>query len=112
VAAGAALLSVAAPLVREFALADAAAAALFVGALSVCNGAGRVFWGAVSDGATVGPVLIASLPYRTALLVIAAGAAAAAVLPLLAWATMARKDAAVLPTVGGLGHAPLARPTR
>lgn len=157
--AGAALLSVAAPLAREFALAGAAAAALFVGALSVCNGIGRVLWGAVSDavgrapallamfllqalafaaladagdpatllvpaaviaacfgggfavvpafaadlfgarnagtvcgamltawsaGATAGPVLIASLPYQTALSVIAVGAAAGGVLPLLA----------------------------
>jgi OFA family oxalate/formate antiporter-like MFS transporter len=159
VTAGAALLSVAAPLAREFTLADATAAALFVGALSVCNGIGRVFWGAVSDavgrppallamfllqalafarlagaadfgaalvlagviaacfgggfavmpafaadvfgarnagtvygamltawsaGAIAGPVLIANVPYRTALLVIAAGAAASAALPLFA----------------------------
>ena len=176
VTAGAALLSVAAPLVREFALVDAATAALFVGALSVCNGIGRVFWGAVSDaagrppallamfalqalafaalagaadcwavlvpaaviaacfgggfavmpafaadlfgprnagtvygtmltawsaGAIAGPVLIANVPYRTAVLVIAGMAAAGAVLPLLAW-TMARKDAAASVAAHGL----------
>ena len=162
---GAALLSVAAPLAREFTGANAAAAALFVSALSACNGVGRLIWGVVSDaigrapallgmfvlqffafsdlagaadqasllvsaaiiatcfgggfavmpafaadvfgtrnagtiygamltawsaGAIAGPVLIASLPYRTALLVIAAGAAAGAALPLVAWATAHR----------------------
>ncbi len=167
VTAGAALLSVAAPLAREFTGADAAAAALFEGALSLSNGAGRVFWGAASDtagrapallamfalqalafawlaqaadygamlvpavviaacygggfavmpafaadvfgprntgtiygamltawsaGAIAGPVLIAGLPYRTALLVIAEGAVVGAVLPLAAWA-MTRRGA-------------------
>jgi MFS transporter, OFA family, oxalate/formate antiporter len=162
---GAALLSVAAPLAREFTGANAAAAALFVSALSASNGVGRLLWGAVSDavgrapallgmfvlqffafadlagatdatsllvpaaiiatcfgggfavmpafaadafgtrnagtiygamltawsaGAIAGPVLIAVLPYRTALLVIAAGAAVSAVLPLVAWATARR----------------------
>jgi OFA family oxalate/formate antiporter-like MFS transporter len=169
VTAGAALLSVAAPLAREFTGADAAAAALFVGALSVFNGAGRVLWGAVSDsvgrapalfgmfalqafafaalagagdpaallvpaaivaicfgggfavmpafaadvfgprnagtvygamltawsaGATAGPVLIASVPYREALLAIAAGAAVGAALPVVAWAVERRGAAA------------------
>ena len=169
VTAGAALLSVAAPLVREFALVDAATAALFVGALSVCNVIGRVLWGAVSDaagrppallamfalqalafaslagaddygavlvpaaviaacfgggfavmpafaadvfgarnagtvygamltawsaGAIAGPVLIATVPYREALLLIAAGAAASAALPLLAWTTAGRGEEA------------------
>ncbi len=39
-----------------------------------------------SAGAIAGPVLIAGLPYRTALLVIAEGAVVGAVLPLAAWA--------------------------
>jgi MFS transporter, OFA family, oxalate/formate antiporter len=190
VTAGAALLSVAAPLAREFTGADAAAAALFVGALSVSNGAGRVLWGAVSDsvgrapalfgmfalqafafaalagagdpaallvpaaivatcfgggfavmpafaadvfgprsagtvygamltawsvGATAGPVLIASVPYRTALLVIAAGAAAGAALPLIAWAVERRGAAAGAAGAAendGPARAPRAQPAR
>jgi len=166
VTAGTALLSVAAPLAREFT--GSGATALFVGTLALFNGAGRILWGAVSDavgrapallamfvlqasafwalagagdpaallvpaavvatcfgggfavmpafaadlfgprnsgtiygamltawsaGAIAGPVLIASLPYRTALLAIAAGAAFGAVLPLAAWA-MDRGDPA------------------
>ena len=184
VTAGAALLSVAAPLARDFTGADAAAAALFVGALSVFNGVGRVLWGAASDavgrapalfgmfalqafafaalasaadaaallvpaaiiatcfgggfavmpafaadvfgprnagtvygamltawsaGAIAGPVLIASVPYRTALLVIAAGAAAGAALPLLAWAVERRGAAAA---DHGPAHDPRAQPVR
>jgi hypothetical protein len=57
VTAGAALLSVAAPLAREFT--GAAAAAWFVGALSVCNGAGRVLWGVAPDAAGRPPALLA-----------------------------------------------------
>lgn len=160
VTAGAALLSVAAPLAREFTGADAGGAALFVGTLALFNGLGRVLWGAVSDavgrapallamfalqacafptlagagdhmallvpaaivatcfgggfavmpafaadlfgprnsgtiygamltawsaGAIAGPLLIASVPYRTALLMLAVGAATGAVLPSVAW---------------------------
>lgn len=165
VSAGAALLSVAAPLAQELAGVDASAAALLVSAISVFNGLGRLFWGGLSDrigraatflalfavqvpvfavmagagdfalllgcasvvalcygggfgtmpayaadafgpknagsiygamltawsaGAIVGPVLIASVPYRTALLVIAALLFAAAPLPLAA-AALARR---------------------
>jgi OFA family oxalate/formate antiporter-like MFS transporter len=187
VTAGAALLSVAAPLAREFTGADAAAAALFVGALSVCNGAGRVLWGAVSDsvgrapalfgmfalqafafaalagagdpaallvpaaivatcfgggfavmpafaadvfgprnagtvygamltawsaGATAGPVLIASVPYREALLVIAAGAAGAAALPVVAWVVERRGAAGAAAENDAPARGPRARPVR
>ncbi len=45
-----------------------------------------------SAGAIAGPVLIAGLPYRAALLVIAEGAVVGAVLPLAAWA-MTRRGA-------------------
>ncbi len=43
-----------------------------------------------SAGAIAGPVLIATVPYREALLLIAAVAAASAALPLLAWTTAGR----------------------
>lgn len=49
VSAGAALLSVAAPLAQDLAGADAAAAALLVGTMSGFNGVGRLFWGSLSD---------------------------------------------------------------
>lgn len=185
VTAGAALLSVAAPLAREFVGASPAAAALFVGALSVFNGVGRVLWGAVSDsvgrapalfgmfalqafafavladaggpaallaaaaviaacygggfavmpafaadvfgprnagtvygamltawsaGAIAGPVLIASVPYRTALFVIAAGAAVGAVLPVVAW--VVERRGATAAAGDGPAHASRAQPVR
>jgi MFS transporter, OFA family, oxalate/formate antiporter len=49
VSAGAALLSVAAPLAQEFTGVDATAAALLVSIMSVFNGVGRLFWGSLSD---------------------------------------------------------------
>lgn len=176
VAAGAALISVAAPLAQEFAGLDAAAAALFVGAIAVFNGVGRVLWGAASDaigrplalaslfavqalafaslagadaygtvlvpaaviaacygggfavmpaftadafgprnagaiygamltawsaGAVAGPVLIASVPYRTALLVIAGIAALGTALPLAAGGLVRRAGAYGMPPAAG-----------
>jgi MFS transporter, OFA family, oxalate/formate antiporter len=159
VAAGAALISVAAPMAQEFTYVDATAAALLVSTISIFNGAGRLFWGSISDrigrpatflvifmiqifafvhlasvsdfgmlmflaavialcygggfgvmpafaadifgstrtgtiygamltawsaGAIVGPILISSMPYRTALLVIAGIVSAGAVASLIA----------------------------
>lgn len=49
VSAGAALLSVAAPLTQELSGVSAAAAAGLVGLLSVANGVGRLAWGSLSD---------------------------------------------------------------
>jgi OFA family oxalate/formate antiporter-like MFS transporter len=176
VSAGAALISVAAPLAWEFAGIDAATAALFVGAVSVCNGLGRVFWGTASDtlgrpyalaamfalqalafaslagagaygtvlvpaaviaacygggfavmpafvadvfgpknagaiygamltawsaGAVAGPVLIASVPYRTALLVIAGTTVLGTALPLVAGGLVRKAGGDAVPRVAG-----------
>lgn len=165
VSAGAALLSVAAPLAQEFSGIDAKAAAFLVSTVAIFNGIGRLFWGSISDrigrsaaffcifvvqivafahmatvsdftmllvsvalialcygggfgtmpafaadvfgakhagtiygamltawsaGAIVGPVLITSIPYRTALLVIAGMLTVAATLPLVAGAVVRR----------------------
>jgi MFS transporter, OFA family, oxalate/formate antiporter len=49
VTAGAALISVAAPLVQELTLAGPALGTLAVCLIALCNGAGRLFWGALSD---------------------------------------------------------------
>lgn len=158
VTAGAAVISVAAPLVQELAHVGPATGALAVCLIALFNGIGRIFWGSVSDrigrprtflaiflvqvgafsaiavtgsfwmmipplalialcygggfgtmpafssdiygaknagtiygamltawsaGAIAGPMLIASMPYRTALVCLAALLAAAAILPLL-----------------------------
>ena len=49
VTAGAALISVAAPLVQEFAQVGSAMGALAVGLIALFNGLGRLLWGALSD---------------------------------------------------------------
>jgi OFA family oxalate/formate antiporter-like MFS transporter len=49
VTAGAALISVASPLAQSFAGVTAATAAFLVGIISIFNGAGRLFWGWISD---------------------------------------------------------------
>ena len=49
VTAGAALISVASPLAQELAGVDASTAAFLVSTLSIFNGAGRLFWGWLSD---------------------------------------------------------------
>jgi MFS transporter, OFA family, oxalate/formate antiporter len=162
VSAGAALLSVAAPLAQEFSGVDTKAAAFLVSVIAVFNGVGRLFWGSLSDrigrsatfffifvvqvitfaymasvsefsallvtvalialcygggfgtmpafaadvfgakhagtiygamltawsaGAIVGPMLITSLPYRTALLVIVGMLTMAVALPLMTGAS-------------------------
>src|SRR5438876_476253 len=50
VTAGAALISVASPLATKFTLASAGLASLIVTIISIFNGAGRLFWGWLSDG--------------------------------------------------------------
>jgi OFA family oxalate/formate antiporter-like MFS transporter len=179
VAAGAALISVAAPLAQELTGVGPALGAVAVCLISLFNGLGRLLWGAISDrlgrartfmalfllqtvafamlpavdhfsvlmlpaavialcygggfgtmpafatdvfgakntgmiygamltawsaGAIVGPLLIAAVPYRTALPVIAGMLAGAAALPLLFGALARRGD----PSSGGT---PLLRPT-
>lgn len=49
VSAGAALLSVAAPLAQEFSGVDTKAAAFLVSIIAMFNGIGRLFWGSLSD---------------------------------------------------------------
>lgn len=49
VTAGAAVLSIASPLAEEFAGIDASAATIAIIAISLANGAGRLFWGSISD---------------------------------------------------------------
>jgi OFA family oxalate/formate antiporter-like MFS transporter len=49
VTAGAALISVASPLAQDFARVDESTAAFLVSAISIFNGAGRLFWGWISD---------------------------------------------------------------
>jgi MFS transporter, OFA family, oxalate/formate antiporter len=169
VTAGAALISVAAPLAQELTLVSPAVAALAVCVIALFNGIGRLFWGTLSDrlgrantfvalfllqgaafaampaiddftvllapaalialcygggfgtmpafatdvfgpknagtiygtmltawsaGAIVGPLLIAAVPYRVALPVIAIMLAVAAILPLMFNALVQRRDAA------------------
>ncbi len=50
VTAGAALISVASPLAQKFTGVDALTAALLVSVIGIFNGAGRLFWGWLSDG--------------------------------------------------------------
>ena len=50
VTAGAALISVASPLAQKFTGVDAVTAALLVSVIGIFNGAGRLFWGWLSDG--------------------------------------------------------------
>ncbi|MFL5660616.1 MAG: OFA family MFS transporter, partial [Ktedonobacteraceae bacterium] len=50
VVAGAALISVASPLAQKFTGVDAVTAALLVSVIGIFNGAGRLFWGWLSDG--------------------------------------------------------------
>jgi MFS transporter, OFA family, oxalate/formate antiporter len=50
VTAGAALISVAAPLAQDFTKVSAGVASILVISISIFNGAGRLFWGWVSDG--------------------------------------------------------------
>src|SRR5437667_9073870 len=50
VTAGAALISVASPLAQDFTKVSATTAALIVSTIAIFNGAGRLFWGWVSDG--------------------------------------------------------------
>jgi OFA family oxalate/formate antiporter-like MFS transporter len=50
VTAGAALISVASPLAQSFTGVTATTAALIVSTIAIFNGAGRLFWGWVSDG--------------------------------------------------------------
>src|SRR5712692_4672731 len=50
VTAGAALISVASPLATKFTLASAGLASIIVTIISIFNGAGRLFWGWLSDG--------------------------------------------------------------
>ena len=170
VSAGAALLSVAAPLAQEFSGVDVAAAAFLVSTIAIFNGVGRLFWGSMSDkigrpavffcifalqiavfghmttvtdftmllvsvamialcygggfgtmpaftadvfgakhagtiygamltawsaGAIVGPVLITTVPYRTALVAIAGMLTLAAALPLVAGMMIRRLTPAV-----------------
>lgn len=49
VTAGAALISVASPLARQFTLVSAGVASILVVTLSIFNGVGRLFWGWISD---------------------------------------------------------------
>jgi MFS transporter, OFA family, oxalate/formate antiporter len=174
VTAGAALISVAAPLAQELTQVGPALGAMAVCLISLFNGVGRLFWGAVSDrlgraptftalfllqtvafavlpavehfsvllvpaavialcygggfgtmpafatdvfgprhagtiygamltawsaGAIVGPLLIAAVPYRTALLLISAMLAAATVLPVLFNVLVQRSDQAAAGTL-------------
>ena len=52
VTAGAALISVASPLAQKFTGVGAVTAALLVSVIGIFNGAGRLFWGWLSDGIT------------------------------------------------------------
>jgi MFS transporter, OFA family, oxalate/formate antiporter len=52
VTAGAAVISVASPLAQKFTGVDAVTAALLVSVIGIFNGAGRLFWGWLSDGIT------------------------------------------------------------
>jgi MFS transporter, OFA family, oxalate/formate antiporter len=52
VTAGAAVISVASPMAQKFTGVDAVTAALLVSVIGIFNGAGRLFWGWLSDGIT------------------------------------------------------------